>query len=280
MQTEHRSGRGGPRQPGDPGGQPAREHRLCRSGRLGQQHQLHRQLDLEDRVGAGDLTYAPDLGQRRLGERGAVAQRTDRAEGEHGQVQVPGHAGLEHQVGDVELRPQPLEHREGVAHRRHVTEVEVGAVQGAPPPDAQRRGLVVVGPVAGLDQLQVRVVPQAVHDGDHPVATLAGLPVGERSQPRAEHLQRRPHRLLRRVPGQTSHQMRPASDHRPSPPSSRCCRHPAKALSPAGPGPSVPADARLAHLTHERQRPRELAKVCVSEISACSCRRRRLTSAR
>ena len=182
-------------------------------GRLGQQHELDRDLDLEQRAGTGEGRDLVDLAQRGLGERGAVAQRAGRAEREHGQVEIARHALLELQLRFGRSGTGLLELRETLPDRRRVTEVEHRPVEPVALADAHHRHLVVVRPVALLAQFERRMRAQALDDRDDPVPPFPGLAVGQRPQERTEDVQSGGHGLGRGAPGQASDEMRFACGH-------------------------------------------------------------------
>ena len=175
-------------EPGDPG--------LCGGWHARDQHQLGRDLDLEHHVIAGLRVDRPDLADRGVGERAAVAQRTGRAEREHRHVEVAWDADLVGEVGPPALLAQTPQVRVAALERDDVSKVQRVAPQRVPTAHPERGEVLVARPAAVPLELQVGVPSERLDDGDDPVAPLAGLAVGHRAQVRTKPRHRLCDRLL------------------------------------------------------------------------------------
>ena len=92
-------------------------------------------------------------------------------------------------------------------------QVQGRAVQPVARLEGEARRLVVVRPVAVLDQAQVRVGPEALDHAEDPVPARPGLAVRQVVELRAEPLDREPHRFRRRGGGNAADKMSAPDPH-------------------------------------------------------------------
>jgi len=108
---------------------------------------------------------------------------------------------------------QGIELGHGCASGGGDAQVQGRAIQPVARLEGEPRRLVVVGPVAVLDQSQVRVGPETLDQAEDPVPARPGLAVGQVVEFQAEPLDRDPHRFRRRAGGNAADKMSAPDPH-------------------------------------------------------------------